>query len=141
MGMIDCDGWSFGSHVITNEEIDQYAKVTGDWNALHFGPNRIAHGGLVIGKISAAIWRRYGDNTKARRISVDDIKRPVLPDEPFVIALGPAIVLAGATVPGSATVNFRVTKTVNGREKDVLWGQTTVIPTKDAFALTDMVAS
>ncbi|MCR4277555.1 MAG: MaoC family dehydratase [Candidatus Berkelbacteria bacterium] len=141
MGMIDGDGWSFGSYVITNEEIDQYAEVTGDRNALHFGPNRIAHGGLLIGKLSAAIWRRYGDNTKALRISVDGIKRPVAPDEPFVIALGPAIVLTGAAVPGAATVDFRITKTVNGREKDVLWGQTTVIPTKDAFTFTDEVAS
>mgnify|MGYP001564772320 CR=1 FL=1 len=141
MSTVDRDGWSFGSQVITNEEIDQYAKATGDWNALHFGPDRIAHGGLLIGKLSAAIWRRYGDNTKALRISVDDIKRPVMPDEPFVIALGPAIVLAGAAVPGSATVDFRVTKTVNGRDKDVLWGQTTVVPTKDAFALNKVVAS
>lgn len=139
MGMIDCDGWSFGSHVITNEEIDQYAEVTGDRNALHFGPDRIAHGGLLIGKLSAAIWRRYGDGTKALRISIDDIKRPIKPDEPFVIALGSAIKLWGKAVPGSATVNFRVTKTVNGHEKDVLWGQTTVIPTKDAF--TDAIAS
>jgi acyl dehydratase len=42
--------------------IAEFAELTGDLNPLHIeGGNRIAHGALVVGLLSAEIWRLWGD--------------------------------------------------------------------------------
>lgn len=47
---------------ITRDMIAEFAELTGDLNPVHIErENRIAHGALVVGYLSAEIWRVWGD--------------------------------------------------------------------------------
>jgi acyl dehydratase len=61
---------------ITKEAIAAFAELTGDFNPLHYGENLIAHGALIVGYISAAIWKHWGDGAIIMRQDVNFL-RPV----------------------------------------------------------------
>ncbi|MEK7534793.1 MAG: MaoC family dehydratase [Patescibacteria group bacterium] len=115
------------ARVITREEVDRYAELTGDYNPIHFGENAIVHGGLLIGRISAMVWRTFGDGTRARGIDKLRFDRPIYPGEQFFISLGDPVPLQGRTRLGEQIVQVTVTKICKGQEKDVASGEIIVI--------------
>jgi len=124
MEITNQDGWNEHSCVITNDDIDKFAEVTGDRNSIHFGDNRIAHGALIVGKLSAAIWRKFGDGTIALGIE-SKIQRPVKPGEEFFIALSPGKEIGDCF--GTTIVEFNIYKSCGGRQKSILSGSVKIV--------------
>ena len=60
---------------ITGEMIKAFAELTGDHNPVHKGEGKIAHGALVVGLLSAEIWRDWGDGA----IIVNQIIHYIMP--------------------------------------------------------------
>jgi acyl dehydratase len=117
------------TQTITMSDIEAYAEMSGDRNPIHQGPDAIAHGALLIGKISAAVWRAYGDGTVARGIDSLKLHRPIRPGEDFNI-----LITYGTEIPGSRlkekAITVRVTKWCGSNEKLIAEGAIVIIPPK-----------
>jgi 3-hydroxybutyryl-CoA dehydratase len=61
---------------ITREAIAAFAQLTGDHNPIHKGNDLIAHGALIFGYLSAAIWKHWGDGAIIIRQDINFL-RPV----------------------------------------------------------------
>ncbi len=131
MGAIDENGWSHSTYSISNEDIDTYAKMSGDRNSIHFGPDRIAHGALIFGKVSACVWSRFGHGTMVLAFH-GEITRPIKPDESFNVSLSPAQPLEESN-RGEHNVEFRLYKWFKGRQKEIMTGVVTIIPKEDQY--------
>jgi hypothetical protein len=140
MLVIQKDDWSYCSCTISDDDIESYAKTTGDRNPIHFGDNRIAHGGLILGKLSAAIWQKFGNGTVGKSISAK-IQRTIKPGEEFFIALSPPKPTDGSSQTAQATVEFTIYKSHKGHQKLVLEGVTTVIIPENSVSLPLIAAS
>lgn len=113
--------------MITRQDINCYAELTGDFNSIHFGENAIVHGGLLIGKVSAEVWRRFGNGTKARGIDKLRFDRPIRPGEAFSIFIGDPVPLPGRERFGEQVCEVRVTKICDCHRKLVTSGEVVVI--------------
>jgi len=118
---------------ISHCEVDQYADLTGDHNCIHQGSDAIVHGGLIIGKISGAIWKHFGDKTKMTGISRLEMKRPLKPDIRFWV-----IISKPTPVPRSRLneqlVTIRVCADDGGNTRLICCGEAKIIlpPSVDA---------
>jgi acyl dehydratase len=117
------------TQTITMSDIEAYAEMSGDRNPIHQGPDAIAHGALLIGKISAVVWMAYGDGTVARAIERLTIHRPVKAGDQFNIAVSHPSDVAGSRF-GEKKITVRVTKWCGETEKLVAEGSITIIPPK-----------
>lgn len=121
-------GCQVGTQTITREQGAEYARLTGDHNPKHFGPDAIIHGGHLLGLVSAAIWQAVGDNVMAREIKSLRMDRSLSYGEPFTILIGSPMPVKDSKFPGLCSLTVKVTKSANGREKIVAEGTIEVIP-------------
>lgn len=72
---------------IIEEDISDFCKISGDHNDIHTGDSPIAHGALIMGKIGAFVWRKFGDGTMVTKISYLSFTRPIRPGQKFCFEL------------------------------------------------------
>lgn len=121
------EGGTVCTQTITMSDIETYAELSGDRNPIHKGPDAIAHGALMIGKISAAVWRVYGDGTLARGIESLKLCRTIKADEAFNIFVSDSTKLEKSKL-NEHSINVRVTKWCGTNEKLVAEGTIVIIP-------------
>jgi hypothetical protein len=128
MGAI-VDGGVISTQIITAGDIDAYAAMSGDRNPIHLGPDAIAHGALVLGKISAVTWMAFGDGTVARGIEHLKLHRPIKAGEEFNVFIGNPVDVTGSRL-GEKLVTVKVTKWCGSCEKLIAEGAIVIIPPK-----------
>jgi len=135
--MLDIDGygWSCCRCSVSNEEIDLFARVSSDHNELHYGPGRIAHGALLLAKLSAAITGRFGHGTVMLGETTLKVGRPVKPDECFYISIGPLVPVEKSKLK-LQTADVLLYGWSGSQRKDIISGSVSIkLPTVERHAL------
>ncbi len=120
------DGGQVGTQRVSAENVRRFSELTGDHNPIHEGDHAIVHGVLILGVISAAVWRMLGDGVIAKGIESLSLERPVHPDEDFNVFVGNPEPIPGSKY-GEQRAKIRVYKMCNGREKVIAHGTIIVI--------------
>lgn len=117
--------------IVTQEQIDLFARATGDHNPIHIDPayatttqfkNRIAHGVLLNGIVSGLLGMRLpGLGTIARELNSKFLK-PVFPDDEITVEIEVIEVIEKLNL---CTLKFEIR---NQENQIVCKGQAKVIP-------------
>lgn len=115
-----------GTYSITQEQVKEYANITGDMNPKHFGVDAVVHGGHLLGLVSAAVWQLLGDGVVARGIEAMKFNKPIKPDESFRIFVGEPEPIPQSRI-GEHRMAVEILKDCDGRERVAAEGILTII--------------
>ena len=83
--------------VISGEDRDQYAKLTEDYNTVHFGDDAICHGMHIVSLVSGATTKEFGNGSVFIGIDSLEMRGPIKVGTPFRIVFDDPEPMKGAT--------------------------------------------
>lgn len=125
--------WQTETFQISGEDVEAFAKLTGDYNTLHFENPETApvHGMLIFGKISGIFTKVFGNGTKLLKLTTTLFGKPVLRGETVSVEIGKP---EPTGHKGMYEVQVKATKLENGRKKSIFSNSVTLIPPPETAA-------